>query len=50
MSDVCCGEPLPVRTGRYADETPDALPDRVTLRRDGEIELRLRIEAWNTAP
>ena len=23
MSDVCCGEPLPVRIGRYADETPD---------------------------
>ena len=34
----------------YADDTPDALPERVTLRRADEIELRLRIEAWKTTP
>ena len=34
----------------YADDTPDALPERVTLRRADEIELRLRIEEWKTAP
>ena len=34
----------------YADDAPDALPERVTLRRASEIELRLRIEAWKTAP
>ena len=34
----------------YADDTPDALPERVTLRRADEIELRLRIETWKTAP
>ncbi len=34
----------------YADETPDALPELVTLRRNGEIELRLRIEEWRVAP
>ena len=31
-------------------DTPGALPERVTLRRDSEVELRLRIETWNTAP
>lgn len=34
----------------YADETPDALPELVTLRRNGEIELRLRIEEWRVMP
>ena len=34
----------------YPDSAPGALPERVTLRRDSEIELRLRIETWNTAP
>lgn len=34
----------------YADDTPDALPSGVTLRRASEIELRLRIEEWKTAP
>ena len=34
----------------YPDSAPDALPERVTLRRDSEIELRLRIEAWKVAP
>lgn len=34
----------------YADEAPDALPERVTLRRADEIELRLRIEEWRVSP
>ena len=34
----------------YADEALDALPVAVTLRRTGEIELRLRIEEWKTGP
>ena len=34
----------------YADGTPDALPELVTLSRNGEIELRLRIEEWRLAP
>lgn len=34
----------------YADENPDALPTRLTLNRDGEIELRLRIEEWKAQP
>jgi outer membrane lipoprotein LolB len=34
----------------YDDETSDALPARVTLNRDGEIELRLRIEEWKENP
>lgn len=34
----------------YDDESPTALPARVTLRRADEIELRLRIEEWRTAP
>jgi outer membrane lipoprotein LolB len=34
----------------YADDAPDALPSSVTLRRASEVELRLRIEEWKTAP
>ncbi len=34
----------------YADTAPDALPELVTLSRNGEIELRLRIEEWRLAP
>ena len=34
----------------YADAAPDALPELVTLRRNGEIELRLRIEEWRSVP
>lgn len=34
----------------YDDESPTALPTRITLRRADEIELRLRIEEWRTAP
>jgi outer membrane lipoprotein LolB len=34
----------------YADNAPDALPELVTLRRNGEIELRLRIEEWRLTP
>lgn len=34
----------------YADDNPDALPARLTLSRDGEIELRLRIEEWKEQP
>ncbi|MDP3539159.1 MAG: lipoprotein insertase outer membrane protein LolB [Azonexus sp.] len=34
----------------YEDETAAALPARVTLSRDGEIELRLRIEEWKDNP
>lgn len=34
----------------YDDETPSALPARLTLSRDGEIELRLRIEEWKENP
>lgn len=34
----------------YEDETPSALPSRLTLSRDGEIELRLRIEEWKDHP
>lgn len=34
----------------YDDASPTALPARVTLRRAEEIELRLRIEEWRTAP
>ena len=30
----------------YPDDTPDALPTLVSLRRDSEIDLRLRIEEW----
>ncbi len=34
----------------YADDAPEALPELVTLRRNGEIELRLRIEEWRVTP
>ena len=34
----------------YANAAPDALPELVTLSRNGEIELRLRIEEWRLAP
>jgi len=34
----------------YDDAAPGALPARLTLNRDGEIELRLRIEEWKEAP
>lgn len=34
----------------YEDEAVAALPARVTLSRDGEIELRLRIEEWKETP
>lgn len=34
----------------YPDDAPGALPERVTLRQDGTLELRLRIETWKTAP
>ncbi len=34
----------------YADSTPEALPDSMTLRRSEHIELRLRIEEWKTSP
>ena len=34
----------------YDDETPAALPARLTISRPGEIELKLRIEEWKEAP
>jgi outer membrane lipoprotein LolB len=34
----------------YDDDTPGALPAHLTLNRNGEIELRLRIEEWKEAP
>lgn len=34
----------------YEVEAVDALPSRLTIVRDGEIELRLRIETWKPAP
>lgn len=34
----------------YEDENRSALPARLTLSRNGEIELRLRIEEWKEAP
>lgn len=34
----------------YESESPGALPVRVTLHRDNEIELRLRIEEWKEQP
>jgi len=34
----------------YDDENPNALPARLTVRREGEIELRLRIEEWQFKP
>ena len=34
----------------FEDDSPNALPSRLTLTRQGEIELRLRIEEWKDAP
>jgi outer membrane lipoprotein LolB len=34
----------------YDDASASALPSRITLRRDDEIELRLRIEEWRDTP
>lgn len=34
----------------YETDTADALPARLTLNRDGQIELRLRIEEWKDTP
>jgi outer membrane lipoprotein LolB len=34
----------------YETDAAEALPSRLTLTRDGEIELRLRIETWKDAP
>ena len=34
----------------YESEAADALPSKLTIIRDGEIELRLRIETWKDAP
>lgn len=34
----------------FDDDDPASLPARLTLSRDGEIELRLRIEEWKDAP
>ena len=34
----------------YDDESATALPARLILSRDGEIELRLRIEEWKETP
>lgn len=34
----------------YDDETPAALPTRLSISRPGEIELKLRIEAWKETP
>lgn len=34
----------------FEDNSPSALPARLTLSRDGEIELRLRIEEWKETP
>lgn len=34
----------------YPDARPDALPSRLTLRRPGDIEVRLRLESWSELP
>ena len=34
----------------YETDAADALPARLTLNRDGQIELRLRIEEWKDTP
>jgi outer membrane biogenesis lipoprotein LolB len=34
----------------YDSDAADALPSRLTMMRPGEVELRLRIEAWSDAP
>lgn len=35
---------------RYGDDAPDALPTLLTIVRDGNIELKLRIETWQDKP
>jgi outer membrane lipoprotein LolB len=50
------GRPLHLRDGAwkidyfYDDEADGALPSRLTMTRDNEIELRLRIEQWRDTP
>lgn len=34
----------------YDDERPDAPPARLTITRDGELELKIRIETWKNQP
>jgi outer membrane lipoprotein LolB len=34
----------------FEDDNPNALPARLTLTRNGQIELRLRIEEWKETP
>lgn len=34
----------------YAEPSPDALPQRITLRQANRLELRLRAENWTTSP
>lgn len=34
----------------FENDNPNALPSRLTLSRNGEIELRLRIEEWKDTP
>lgn len=34
----------------YDEDAAEALPSRLTLSREGEVELRLRIEEWRSAP
>jgi outer membrane lipoprotein LolB len=34
----------------FEDESPSALPSRLTVTRQGEIELRVRIEEWKEMP
>lgn len=34
----------------YDDDTPAALPSRLTISRNGEIELKLRVEEWKETP
>lgn len=34
----------------YESDAAEALPARLTVRREGELELRLRIEEWRTGP
>lgn len=34
----------------YDDDVPEAMPARLTIIRDGELELRLRIESWSELP
>lgn len=34
----------------YDSEAAGALPSRLTLKRDGDLEVRLRVEEWRSAP